>query len=67
MHLGEAPEPEPLGDEAVVAVTAVSLNRGEVRRLEQMEPDTVPGWARHAWATAPGSGDRCPPRAAELE
>ena len=43
-ELAEVADPEPLADEALVSVHAVSLNRGEVRRLERMEPGTVAGW-----------------------
>jgi NADPH2:quinone reductase len=38
------PEPVPLPHEAVVAVRAVSLNRGESRRLETAAPGWRPGW-----------------------
>lgn len=44
IELEEVPEPEPQADQALVAVAAISLNRGEVRRLESMEPGTVTGW-----------------------
>jgi NADPH:quinone reductase len=43
-ELSEVSDPSPAPDEAVVAVRAVSLNRGECRRLETMEPGTVAGW-----------------------
>jgi NADPH:quinone reductase-like Zn-dependent oxidoreductase len=43
-ELADVPDPTPRPDEAVVEVKAFSLNRGETRRLETMEPGTVTGW-----------------------
>jgi NADPH2:quinone reductase len=44
VRLGEVAEPAPRPDEALVDVGAVSLNRGEVRRLEGQKDGVVPGW-----------------------
>ncbi|MFL5862541.1 MAG: zinc-binding dehydrogenase [Solirubrobacteraceae bacterium] len=57
---------EPLRDEAVVAVTAVSLNRGEVHRLERMEPDTVPGWDLAGTISRPATSGSGPPAGARV-
>jgi NADPH2:quinone reductase len=44
VSLRDVPEPRPAPDEALVEVHAVSLNRGEVRRLPEREERTIPGW-----------------------
>lgn len=57
--LGEAPEPEPAPDEALVAVEAYSLNRGEIFLLEAPRDAWRPGQdvaGRVERAAADGSG-----------
>jgi NADPH2:quinone reductase len=54
-------DPTPNSDEAVVAVKAFSLNRGECKRLATMAPGTVAGWdlaGDVVQAAADGSGPR---------
>lgn len=42
--LGQAPDPQPRHDQALVEVRAISLNRGESRRLESLQAGSVTGW-----------------------
>ena len=42
--LAEVPDPSPLASQALVAVHAFSINRGESARLQGLAPGTVTGW-----------------------
>ncbi|MEA2449280.1 MAG: NADPH:quinone reductase [Thermoleophilaceae bacterium] len=61
----EVPEPEPRRDEALVAMRASSLNRGEIRRLAMREPGTVPGWDVAGTVVKPAE-DGGPPEGARV-
>lgn len=43
-QLSDVDEPRALPHQALVEVRAISLNRGECRRLETLQPATVTGW-----------------------
>jgi NADPH:quinone reductase-like Zn-dependent oxidoreductase len=44
VSFAEAPDPQVDALHALVEVKAISLNRGEVRRLPARKPGTIPGW-----------------------
>jgi NADPH2:quinone reductase len=70
VELAEMSEPEPRSDQAVVTVKAISLNRGEVKRLERMEPGTISGWdlaGTVTWPATDGSGPKAGARVVGLK
>ena len=65
VELREVPDPEPLPNEALIAVRAISLNRGEVNRLATAVDGWRPGWdvagevlKAAADGSGPGQGQR---------
>jgi NADPH:quinone reductase len=69
VEIADVPDPKPEHDQALVEVRAISLNRGETRRLESMDPGTVTGWdlAGIVKAQAPdGSGPKAGARVVGL-
>ena len=61
LGLGEVEAPDPAPSEALVRVSAISLNRGEVRRSQEAEAGFRPGWDLAGTverAAADGTGPR---------
>lgn len=61
LKLGEADDPAPLSNQAVVSVRAISLNLGEVRRARRSEPGTLLGWDLAGIVETPAADGSGPP------
>ena len=66
LELGEIDSPRPGSDEALVAVRAVSLNRGEARYLPRREEGTVHGWDVAGVIEQGGADGSGPPEGARV-
>jgi len=61
IELRDVAEPEPAANEALVAVRAVSLNRGEVRRSQSADEGFRPGWDVAGEVLTPAANGSGPP------
>jgi NADPH:quinone reductase-like Zn-dependent oxidoreductase len=64
VELRDVPEPQPRSDEALIAVAAISINRGEVNRLPTADDGWRPGWDVAGTVVRPAA-DGSGPRAGE--
>lgn len=65
-ELAEVDEPQPAPGQALVAVRAISLNRGECRRLETLAAGTVTGWDLAGEVLQPAADGGGPPAGARV-
>jgi NADPH2:quinone reductase len=61
LALGDVARPEPASSDALVRLTATSLNRGEVRHLAEEAPETVLGWDVVGVVEVPAADGSGPP------
>ena len=66
LSLGEIEKPSPAPSEALVRVSSISLNRGEVRRAQAAEPGFNPGWDLAGTVEREAADETGPPAGARV-
>lgn len=66
LALGEVNAPTPAANEALIRVTAISLNRGEVRRASTAQAGWRPGWDLAGIVETPAADGSGPPQGARV-
>lgn len=66
LSLGEIEEPSPAPSEALIRVSAISLNRGEVRRAQAAKPGFNPGWDLAGTVEKEAADETGPPAGARV-
>src|SRR5215207_7206874 len=66
LSLGEIEKPSPAPSEALVRVSSISLNRGEVRRALAAEPGFNPGWDLAGTVEREAADETGPPAGARV-
>lgn len=66
LELADVPQPEPSGEDVLVAVRAISLNRGELHRLADSQPGWRPGWDFAGHVATASAARESPPEGARV-
>lgn len=66
LRIGDAPDPDPAPDQALIEVHAISVNHGELRGLAGRTAGEVPGWDAAGVVLEPAADGSGPPAGARV-